>query len=164
MFSKLVSDSCLILTPSLPCRDRARNGAAGGGPAREPALQADSDEDSDPVPGNSNAGLRAEAREEELIWPRHFKFRERPRSRPSRHPCDGTVATTHQLGLVVCALTLSILSRGYRLEWDPAAGPPAACVFCKAESTLAEPEFVSTAIAEGARLGASGWYAASLWE
>ena len=34
------------------------------------------------------------------------------------------LATMHQIG-VVCALTLSVLDAGHRLEWDPACGPPA---------------------------------------
>ena len=74
-------------------------------------------------------------------------LRERPRS---RHPFG--VATAHQLG-VVRASRWSILSSGCHLEWDPAAGPPAACVFRKAELALAEPEFVSAAIKEDVRLG-----------
>ena len=54
---------------------------------------------------------------------------------------------------MVCASTWSILPSGYRLEWDHAAGPLAACVFRKADLALAEPEFVSAAIKEDVRLG-----------
>ncbi len=60
----------------------------------------------------------------------------------------------HQLG-VLCALTLYILTGGYRLdsEWDPAAGPLAACIRHIAASALAEPELVPAAVAEGVHLG-----------
>ena len=34
------------------------------------------------------------------------------------------LATMHQIGLI-CALTLSVIDSGYRLEWDPVKGPPA---------------------------------------
>ena len=57
-----------------------------------------------------------------------------------------------QIG-TVCALTLSILSAGYRLEWDPATGPPPAVHLANAKSAFENPAFVSAAIAEGVRLG-----------
>jgi hypothetical protein len=58
----------------------------------------------------------------------------------------------HKMG-IVCALTLSILAGGYRLEWDEKKGPPAPGLFPNAKSVFAATEFVSAAIAEGVSLG-----------
>ena len=62
------------------------------------------------------------------------------------------VATMHKMG-IMCALTLSILAGGYRLEWDRAMGPPAPGLFPNAKSAFTATEFVSAAIAEGVSLG-----------
>jgi hypothetical protein len=61
------------------------------------------------------------------------------------------VATMHKMG-IMCALTLSILAGGYRLEWDRAMGPPAPGLFPNAKSAFTATEFVSAAIAEGVSL------------
>ena len=62
------------------------------------------------------------------------------------------VATMHKIG-VICALTLSIISDGYRLEWDPVMGPPPPGSFPNSKSVLTAPDFVSAAVAEGVLLG-----------
>ena len=62
---------CLTPPPPLPPPAGVGRGAAAaggstiGGLAREPALQADPDEDSDPVPGDSHAGTSVRRPEEE---------------------------------------------------------------------------------------------------
>jgi hypothetical protein len=58
----------------------------------------------------------------------------------------------HKMG-IECALTLSILAGGYRLEWDEAMGPPAPCLFQNAKSAFTVPEFDSATIAERVSLG-----------
>jgi hypothetical protein len=74
-----------------------------------------------PDEGTAGTRLRAEAREEDLA------------GNPAGHPAAPDellrtrlssrrpywLATMRQIG-TICALTLSILSAGYRLEWDPA--------------------------------------------
>ena len=62
------------------------------------------------------------------------------------------LATMRQMG-TICALTLSILSAGYRLEWDPAKGPPPAVHLPNAKTAFENPAFVTAAIAEGVGLG-----------
>ena len=62
------------------------------------------------------------------------------------------VRTMHQIGMV-CAMTLSILEAGYRLEWDPKTGhAPAACLRTH-PSAYAESAFVSEAVAAGVAAG-----------
>ncbi len=61
------------------------------------------------------------------------------------------LATMRQMG-TICALTLSILSAGYRLEWDPATGPPPAVHLSNAKTAFENLAFVPAAIAEGVGL------------
>ena len=64
------------------------------------------------------------------------------------------LATLHQIGLI-CALTLSVIDSGYRLESDPAKGPPARCWLRNHPSALeqAAAAFVSAKVAEGVLAG-----------
>ena len=61
-------------------------------------------------------------------------------------------ATMHCLGLV-CALTLSIIADGYRLDWDPKEGIPPPVTLPNKQTALKEAAFVSKAIAEGVAAG-----------
>ena len=61
-------------------------------------------------------------------------------------------ATMHRLGLV-CALTLSIIADGYRLDWDPKEGIPPPVTLPNKQTALKEAAFVSKAIAEGVAAG-----------
>jgi hypothetical protein len=70
-------------------------------------------------PDSCTLSARAETREEDMAGPPSELLRNRL---CSRRPY--WVATVHKMG-IVCALTLSILAGGYRLEWDEAMGPPA---------------------------------------
>ena len=54
----------------------------------------------------------------------------------------------HQMGLV-CALTLSVISGGFRMDWDPARGPATPAFLRNHPSALAEAAFVAEAIAAG---------------
>ena len=58
---------------------------------------------------------------------------------------------------VVCALTLSILDSGYRLEWAAGLGEPPRVRLPNTRAAFENRDFVSAAIAEGvdARLPAS---------
>jgi len=56
----------------------------------------------------------------------------------------------HQINKV-CAVTLSVISTGYRLEWDPATGPPTRCRMRNHPSALSSATFVADKIAEGVR-------------
>ena len=58
----------------------------------------------------------------------------------------------HQLGMV-CALTLSILSSGYQLEWDPKKGVAPPIHLGNHPSARNEHQFVSEAVAAGVRAG-----------
>lgn len=60
--------------------------------------------------------------------------------------------TMHQIGLV-CALTLSVLSDGFRLSWNPERGPPPACWLRNHPSASAHAGFVTEKVAEGVALG-----------
>ena len=62
------------------------------------------------------------------------------------------LATMHQIG-VICALTLSIISDGYRLEWTPDRGAPRPVRLPNRPTASANAPFVRTAIAEGAAAG-----------
>ena len=62
------------------------------------------------------------------------------------------LATMRQMG-TICALTLSILTAGYRLEWDPTTGPPPAVHLANAKSAYESRDFVLAAIADGVGLG-----------
>lgn len=62
------------------------------------------------------------------------------------------LATMHQIGLI-CALTLSVIDSGYRLEWDPAKGPPARRWLRNHPSALEQAAFVSAKVAEGVLAG-----------
>ena len=54
----------------------------------------------------------------------------------------------HQIG-IVCALTLSVIAGGFRMDWDPALGE-ASPIFLKNHlSALAESGFVTSAFADG---------------
>ena len=54
----------------------------------------------------------------------------------------------HQIGFV-CALTLSVLAGGYRLDWDPALGQAPPIFLRNHPSAFAEAAFVASAIAAG---------------
>jgi hypothetical protein len=62
------------------------------------------------------------------------------------------LATMHQIGLV-CALSLSVIASGYRLEWDPATGPPRPCWLRNHPSALEHAAFVAEKVAEGVIAG-----------
>ena len=53
-----------------------------------------------------------------------------------------------QMGLV-CALTLSVITGGFRMDWDPEMGPAAPTFLRNHPSALAEAAFVAEAIAAG---------------
>ena len=57
-------------------------------------------------------------------------------------------STMRQLG-VICALTLSVIGSGFRMDWDPDLGPAAPAFLRNHPSALAEAAFVSGAIATG---------------
>ena len=57
-------------------------------------------------------------------------------------------ATMHVMGLV-CALTLSVLSGGFRMDWDPVKGPAPPAFLRNHPSALAEAAFVLDAILSG---------------
>jgi hypothetical protein len=54
----------------------------------------------------------------------------------------------HQMGLI-CALTLSVLTGGFRMDWDPDMGPAPPTFLRNHPSALAEAAFVTEAIAAG---------------
>ena len=54
---------------------------------------------------------------------------------------------------VVCALTLSILDSGYRLEWAAGLGEPPRVRLPNTRAAFENRDFVSAAIAEGVALG-----------
>ena len=54
----------------------------------------------------------------------------------------------HRMGLI-CALTLSVISGGFRMDWDPAKGPAAPIHLHNHPSALAEAAFVSESVAAG---------------
>ena len=54
----------------------------------------------------------------------------------------------HQMGLV-CALTLSVLTGGFRMDWDPDMGPALPTFLRNHPSALAEAAFVTEAVAAG---------------
>ena len=54
----------------------------------------------------------------------------------------------HQMGLI-CALTLSVISGGFRMDWDPDTGPAPPAFLRNHPSALAEASFVTDAIAAG---------------
>jgi hypothetical protein len=56
--------------------------------------------------------------------------------------------TVHQMGLV-CALTLSVITGGFRMDWDPDRGPAPPAFLRNHPSALVEAAFVSGAIASG---------------
>ena len=60
--------------------------------------------------------------------------------------------TMHQIG-VVCALTLSVLDIGYRLDWDPARGRPSPVWLRNHPSAVSHRDFVSSKVAEGVATG-----------
>ena len=62
------------------------------------------------------------------------------------------LATMHQIG-VVCALTLSVLDVGYRLEWRATRGPPPRCWLRNHPSASAHATFVAEKVAEGVAAG-----------
>lgn len=62
------------------------------------------------------------------------------------------LATMHQIRNT-CALTLSVIDKGYRLKWDPQLGTPPDCQLRNHPSALASPSFVSEKVMEGVRLG-----------
>ena len=100
------------------------------------------------VPGTKR---RAEAREEDLPHTAPSTPDEPLRERlRTRRPY--WVATMVQIGCM-CSLTLSILTGGYRLEWDAALGPPERTQLRNARSAYAAADFVSAAIADGVALG-----------
>jgi hypothetical protein len=53
----------------------------------------------------------------------------------------------HQIG-IVCALTLSIIAGGFRMDWDPALGEASPIFLKNHSSALAESGFVTSAIAD----------------
>lgn len=57
-------------------------------------------------------------------------------------------ATMHQMGLV-CALTLSVIAGGFRMDWDPELGPAPPAFLRNHPSAYAEATFVADAIAAG---------------
>ena len=54
----------------------------------------------------------------------------------------------HQISFV-CALTLSVIAGGYRLDWDPTLGPASPVFLRNHPSAFAEASFVSAAVAAG---------------
>ena len=62
------------------------------------------------------------------------------------------LATMHQIGLV-CALTLSVIDTGFRLDWCPSAGPPPRRWLRNHPSARANSAFVSEKVAEGVASG-----------
>lgn len=62
------------------------------------------------------------------------------------------MATMRQIGFV-CALTLSVINSGFRLEWDPALGPPPRRWLRNHPSAHEHAAFVSEKVAEGVGLG-----------
>jgi hypothetical protein len=58
----------------------------------------------------------------------------------------------HQIGFV-CALTLSVIASGYRLDWDPTLGPAPPVFLRNHPSAFAEAAFVAAAIAAGVQAG-----------
>jgi hypothetical protein len=60
-------------------------------------------------------------------------------------------ATMRHLGMV-CALTLSVLDSGYRLEWNPLTGPPPARWLRNHPSAFELSDFVSEKVSEGISL------------
>ena len=62
------------------------------------------------------------------------------------------VQTMHQIGFI-CAMTLSILDAGYRLEWDSQLGPAPAAFLRNHPSAYTESAFVSDAVAAGVAAG-----------
>ncbi len=62
------------------------------------------------------------------------------------------LATMHQIG-AVRALTLSVLSDGYRLDWHPSMGTPPRCWLRNHPSASAHATFVAEKIAEGVAAG-----------
>ena len=56
--------------------------------------------------------------------------------------------TMHQMGLV-CALTLSVISGGFRMDWDPALGEAIPVFLRNHPSAFEEAAFVTAAIAAG---------------
>ena len=54
---------------------------------------------------------------------------------------------------IVCALTLSIIMSGHRLEWDPERGKAEPATLGNHPSTSEHAAFVAAAIAKGIALG-----------
>ena len=61
-------------------------------------------------------------------------------------------ATMRQMG-TLCALTLSIITSGYQMEWDPTKGPAPPVHLRNHNSAGAETEFVTSAVMSGVAAG-----------
>jgi len=61
-------------------------------------------------------------------------------------------ATMRQMG-TLCALTLSIVTSGYQMEWDPLKGPASPVHLRNHNSAFAETTFVTEAVAAGVAAG-----------
>ena len=62
------------------------------------------------------------------------------------------MTTMRQMG-ALCAFTLSIITSGYQMEWNPQKGPAPPVHLRNHNSAFAETEFVTTAIAAGVAAG-----------
>ncbi len=128
---------CLLRLP--PCDPQLAGVTVGKGrPGRAgPALESPDEEEEQPLNHNGDvAGEHAEG--EQAFSPRH-------RLRDWRAYWG---ATMRQMGLV-CALTLSVISGGFRMDWDPDKGPAPSAFLRNHPSALAEVAFVTEAIAAG---------------
>ena len=84
-----------------------------------------------------------EAREEEISGAKPASPRDRLRA-----SLPYGLEKMHQIGLV-CALTLSVIAGGFRMDWDPERGPAPPAFFANHPSAFEEAAFVAAAIADG---------------
>ena len=120
---------------------RREPGAGRPDPGRSAAAASgDEKEESDSDPEEDGRGEHTEG--EHAPSPRH-----RLRDRRAYW-----AATMHTMGLV-CALTLSVITGGFRMDWDPAKGPAPPAFLPNHPSALAEAAFVAEAIAAGVAAG-----------
>ena len=128
---------------------------AGGQPCREPPKRRGPPPTpaEEPEPEEPLHAQRGEVDEPVEPPPKHAKGETPPSPRHRlRDRRQYWIATMHQLG-VVCALTLSVLAGGFRMDWDPELGTAAPIHLLNHPSAFANKAFVSEAVATGIRAG-----------
>jgi hypothetical protein len=107
-------------------RTRAQPGPATGPVEAQPLLKANGEPGGDHEEGEQTPSPRHRHQKHFLYWR----------------------AMMHQIG-IVCALTLSVIAGGFRMDWDPALGEASSIFLKNHPSALAERGFVTSAIADG---------------